>query len=209
MFGQGPFVEVFFMEKQDKDKVQVQDKKKHSYLKEWLVFLFLLGLYIAFQTYRGAKSPALTAYGIKDWQTVCEGKGRIYRLKSQNLSQVRGSYSEKTVTKRDLQFLDEEGKILYETAFFDPKSLDKDEVWRFQYRGGEKLADRMFRKTEKYPFFQKILSKLFQADWKRYKDKDIGKALYGDEKTFEIAKNLTAISLTLQSGKTLSLTCKP
>ena len=183
-------------------------KKEASHLKEWVIFLSLLGLYIAFQSYRGSQRPTLTAYGIQDWQTVCEGRGRIYRLKSRNLSTVRGSYSEKTVTKRDLQFLDEEGKILYFTSWFDSNSLDKDGVWRFQYRGGERLADRMFQKTEKYPFLQKMLSKLFQADWKKYKDKNITKALYGDEQVFEIAKDFSTLSLTLKGDRTWQLPCK-
>ncbi len=185
------------------------DEKGSGHLKEWLIFLSLCGVGIAFFGYRGSQKPVLTAYGIKDWQTVCEREGRIYRLKSQNTTVSRGTYTKKSRYNRNLQFLDEEGKILYLTARFDSNSLDKDGVWRFQYWQGERLADRMFRKTKNTPFLQKILSKIFQADWKKYKDKNPGKALYGDEETFEIARDFKQLSVIRKDKESLDIPCQP
>ena len=187
-------------------------RKKKPGKQELVVFLIACALVALLLSYRGREFPVLTAYGIKDWATVCEGKGRFYRLRSQNLTDTvsshRTSISRPSITSRDLQFLDEEGKILYFTNYFYKNSLDKDFVWRFKYTSASP-AQRFFDWAEQHKTLYKIMSAVFQADYKKHKDKNQTTALKGDEIMFEIADSLDKLSVTLKGGGRVQLPCKP
>ena len=189
---------------------QKEEREKNSFKAGLAVFLIACAL-LAFLFWRQSKDlSALTAYGIKGWATVCEGEGRLYRLRSENIEGGSAIYGTggKSLTNRNLQFLDEEGRILHFTNYFYKNSLDKDFVWRFKNTSGG-LAAAMFEKAEGNKILYKILAGVFQSDYKKYKDKNPNKALKGDEIVFEIAGSLDRLSITLKGGKQASLLCRP
>ena len=188
-------------------------KKEKSASKQSLaIVLIASAALVLLFFYRGRNLPLLTAYGLKEWATVCEGEGRLYRLYSKNLSNTvtnqRTSLTLPSITNRDLQFLDEEGKILYFTNYFYKNSLDKDFVWRFKNTGAN-LAVRLFDKAKPSPSLYKILSVLFPADYKKYKDRKANKALKGDEVIFEISADFDQLSLILKGGERIQIPCQP
>ena len=186
-----------------------KDKKELTHLQEWLIFLSLCGLAIVFFSFQKGQSPALSQYGMKDWQTVCEGEGRIYRLKSQNTYVSYGDHMAKSLNSRDLFFLDEKDQILYHTSFFDSSALDTDGVWRFKNKQKENPINRLlFDKTEKYPFLHKTMQVLFRGNWKRYKNRKPKQALYGDEEMFEIAKNFQSLLIKRKEKEPLNIPCQ-
>ena len=188
-----------------------EDKEKKEEKYPWLIFVLVCILGIAFWIYNENKYPALIAFGKNPFSLICEGEGRTYQLRSQNGFVSRGTWTEKSLTTRELHFLDKEGKILYSTGFFDSSSLDKDGVWRFRYNKPGGLRDRLdhlvFKKTEKYPLLHKLMTKMFQADWRKYKDKSIEKALYGDEEVFEISKHFNSLTI-LRKNDRLTVPCQ-
>ena len=194
-------------------------KKKKNTEKGNIYITFILLIFVlvwAFHWYQERKFPTLMAYGIKDWKTICEDESRVYRLRSQNLlsGTRRLTFQKKSFTSRNLQFLDKEGKIRYFTNDFDHRSLDQDAVWRFKHSKNKFLLATYFQtsvlKNEKdqNKILRKILDFVFSADFEKFKHKNPDKVLKGDEKIFEITKNLDKITVVLENMEILQLPCK-
>ena len=176
------------------------DKKYGPYVLVCCLVL-LAGLFFWDQS----SHPSLIDYGIKNWATVCSGEGRIYRLKSEN------RYSQQTfslsVKKRDLQFLDAEGKIRYFTNWFDYSSIDEASVWRFK-RTGRGVAGWIYSK--KGSLWSKADALLFPKDSERQKHWDESKVLYGDESFFDLSLQLDELSIVREGNlPSLVLPCEP
>ena len=204
-------------QQQKRDKVpesaqtaQVESEEKEDKY-SWVIFILVCILGLVLWINHESKYPALIAFGKNPFSLICEGEGRTYQLKSHNGFVSRGTWTEKSLTSRELQFLDKDGNILYFTRRFDSSSLDKDGVWRFRYNKPGGISDRldhlMFKKTEKYPLLHNLMTKMFQADWRNYKDKNIKKALYGDEEVFEISKHFNSLTI-LRKDDRLTVPCR-
>jgi len=131
--------------------------------------LFLVGL---------ALEKTLTARGY-EWQTVCQGEGRVYRLRSTDWHWLRRSGAEHS---RALHFLGADEKTRYYTDRYVWRSRKRDGVWRFRYNP----EDRRF-----------------------FGVKDQAAVLYGDEQTFEIAVSLERMFLVRKAAPPLTLPCVP
>ena len=184
-------------EEEDSDEF---DKKYGPYI--LVCCLALLGVLFFWDR---SSHPALIDYGIKNWATVCSGEGRIYRLRSENRhSQQTFSLS---VKKRNLQFLDAEGKIRYFTNWFDYGSIDEASVWRFK-RTGRGVAAWIYSK--KAGLWAKADALLFPKDSERQKHWDEDRVLYGDESFFDISLQLDKLSIVREGNlPILVLPCEP
>jgi len=119
----------------------------------------------------------LSAKLTEEWETVCRGEGRVYRLRSTDwgVTQKRGSNF-----NRALHFLGADGKTRYYTDRYVWRSRKRDGVWRFRYNPED--------------------NRLFGV-------KDQAAVLYGDEQTFEIAVSLERMFLVRKAAPPLTLPC--
>ncbi len=143
-----------------------------------LILIGCFALLFFYHKRNSQKYPRLYAFGMQDWLIHCEGQNREYRLLSENDSSTNSMLSP---TSRDLSFLDKNNKNQHYIKRFDFKSLDQDSVWRFYYT----KDIRLFAKKN-----------------------DTSKVLWGDEQVFEISPNLTALTVTTESGRKIKLACQ-
>ena len=121
----------------------------------------------------------LSAKLAEEWETVCQGEGRVYRLRSTDWSLTKKSGQN---FNRALHFLGADGKTRYYTELYVWRSRIRDGVWRFRYNPEDK--------------------RLFGV-------KDQAAVLYGDERTFEIAVSLERMFLVRKAAPPLNLPCVP
>ena len=163
----------------EKAKQKEEEKKAlRADLYSLPLFLLLLAGYFVLSAYQQDKYPKLFSFGIQKWFVLCEGNGRIYRMKSNN---PVNSNSDRVITGRDLSFLDESGKTLYYTKRFDKTSLDSDGVWRFFY---------------------------VERDVRLFGEKNREAVLQGDESKFEIAEDFSSLVIVSKDGGEITLSCR-
>ena len=100
----------------------------------WLGVLGIIGAIVVLMVllgYESWKYPKLSEFGRKEWSVQCKRADREYRLYS---TIPIDSQKNRRISQRDLNFLDQNNNIFYNTRVFDKTSLDKDGVWRFKYR---------------------------------------------------------------------------
>ncbi|MDD9864355.1 MAG: hypothetical protein OXU54_07265 [Gammaproteobacteria bacterium] len=114
-----------------------------------------------------------------EWETVCQGEGRVYRLRSTDRGWLKGSGNG---YRRELYFLGADGKTRHYTNRYVWRSRQQDGVWRFRYNPEEEI------------FFG---------------IEDPAAVLYGDEQTLEIAVSLERMFLVRKAAPPLNLPCVP
>jgi len=114
-----------------------------------------------------------------EWEAVCRGEERVYRLRSTDWHWLRRSGADH---RRALHFLGADGKTRYYTELYVWRSRKRDGVWRFRYNPEDK--------------------RFFGV-------KDQAAVLYGDERMFEIAVSLERMFLVRKAAPPLNLPCVP
>ena len=143
----------------------------------FITFVLAVAAYITLQLWRSQELPKLSSFGVRDWAVECQGDGRHYRLKSSNPYDANTGHD---FTNRDLSFLDAQHNTLYYTGYFDTKSLDQKNVWRFKKHKDTRL---MGTKNE-------------------------AAVLTGDEAWFEISENLDQLHIVKADTSRITLPCR-